>query len=360
VPLLTKRLLLTRWTALLLPISPVLFFLLSCLSTAAQEAPRLREADRVRLAEAFRLGKNLGHKVWKGWSVPFAVLLVTPDYEFLVRHPSPTPEFKSLGYDQLLKSDVLWRKRLFAPNLLATFPAVNGVSTIVVGQPENTAAKDSTRWVITVLHEHFHQWQESQPGYFDDVARLGLVGDDTSGMWMLNYPFPYDDVAMNRWFPEIAKHLTEAVHGRKPKEHSAPLFEAAFITAFKQGRDQSGDYKYLSFQLWKEGVARYTELRMAELAAREFRPGPAFQSLPDFVPFSKEAERIREGIFEELRTYRLSEARRAVFYPLGAAMAMLLDRIEKGWKKKYLAEKFRLYEYLRTTIVATVDYRDRR
>src|SRR5215212_6452703 len=107
----------------------------------AQSGPRLREEDRVRLAEAFRMGDALGERVWKGWNkAPFAVLLVTPDYEFLVRHPQPADDFTRLGYDALLKADVHFRKRVFATNLLATFPAVGGVSTIVIGQPENTEA----------------------------------------------------------------------------------------------------------------------------------------------------------------------------------------------------------------------------
>src|ERR1043165_116982 len=108
----------------------------------AQSAPRLREEDRVRLAEAFRLGDRVGERVWKGWGkAPFAVLLVTPEYEFLLRPPQPSDDFTRLGYDQLLKSEVYYRKRVFQPNLLATFPAVGGVSTIVIGQPANTQAR---------------------------------------------------------------------------------------------------------------------------------------------------------------------------------------------------------------------------
>ena len=82
-----------------------------------------------------------------GWSsAPFAVLLVTPEYEFLIRHPAPSPDFTNLGHDRELGSDVLYRRRTMAPGLLATFPAIRGsmVSTIVVGQAENTLAKTST------------------------------------------------------------------------------------------------------------------------------------------------------------------------------------------------------------------------
>src|SRR5438034_3881111 len=143
--------------------------ILSFENAKAQEKPSLSAIDRTRLAEAFRLGDRIGGRIWPAWTrAPFAVLLVTPEYEFLVRHPKPSPDFTSLGYDPVLKSDLYYRKRRLPANFLATFPAISGsmISTIVVGQAENTLARTSTPWVITLLHEHFHQLQDSQPNFF--------------------------------------------------------------------------------------------------------------------------------------------------------------------------------------------------
>src|SRR4030095_11552438 len=170
-------------------------------SASAQPQPELSKTDRIRLAEAFRLADAVGDQIWTGWNkAPFAVLLVTPEQEFLVRHPNPSADFVSIGFDPVLKSKVWVRKRVFQKDFLATFPAVGGVSTIVVGQAENTAAKSSTPWVVTLLHEHCHQMQDSWKGMDDDVAALNLTRGDKTGMWMLNYPFPYEN-------PEIASHV---------------------------------------------------------------------------------------------------------------------------------------------------------
>jgi hypothetical protein len=158
-----------------------LVLLIAACNALSQEKPALLEIDRVRLAEAFNVGDKLGDQLWAGWSkAPFAVLLVTHDKEFLIRHPRPSEDFTPLGHDALLKSDVYYRDRKFASNLLATFPAVGGISTIVIGQAENTAAKTSTPWVITLLHEHFHQLQDSQPNFFQETMGLNLSrGDET-------------------------------------------------------------------------------------------------------------------------------------------------------------------------------------
>lgn len=161
--------------------------------------------DRVRIAEAFNISVTHGNSIWQGLdTIPFVVLLVTNDSEFLIRHPSPTEDFKLLRYDSLLKSDVYVRDRQFSNNLLATFPAVNGISTIVVGQPENTS-RSSTAWVLTLIHEHFHQLQSTKPDYYTSVEGLDLAGDDKTGMWMLNYPFPYEDKEISEQY----KSLTE-------------------------------------------------------------------------------------------------------------------------------------------------------
>ncbi len=153
-----------------LHILAVLFVFLTAPHVLAQEKPVIPDVDRTRLAEAFRIGERLGNGVWGDWDkAPFAVLLVTPAYEFLIRHPRPSADFNLVGNDPLLKGNVYFRKRTPPIHLLATFPAVGGVSTIVVGQAENTDKKTSTPWVITVLHEHFHQLQNSQPSYYAAV-----------------------------------------------------------------------------------------------------------------------------------------------------------------------------------------------
>src|SRR6267142_341439 len=132
-----------------LTFTSLFFLLLICRQGLSQDKPALREVDRIRLAEAFRLADSVGNRVWKDWSrAPFAVLLVTPDHEILVRHPKPSPDFVRLGHDPLLKSDVYYRKRTQPISFLATFPAISGsmISTIVVGEAENTWVKTSTLW----------------------------------------------------------------------------------------------------------------------------------------------------------------------------------------------------------------------
>ena len=309
--------------------------------------PALTQTDRVRLREVFRLGDSIGDRVWPGWSkAPFAVLLVTPEYEFLLRHPKPSADFAKLGYDALLKMDVYYRKRIFSPQLLATFPAIKGSSdsTIVVGQAENTMAKTSAAWVIMLLHEHFHQLQDSQPNIYAQLTALNLAHGDQTGMWMLNYAFPYERADVQEQFTKMSNVLAAAIAA--PKRTRAQKVSDYLNERRKfQQLLAADDFKYLSFQLWKEGIARYTEYRVAQMAAKNYRASKEFRALPDYEPFAEVAKKTGERILRQLETQKLGESKREVVYSFGAAEALLLDQINPGWRRRYFKEKFDLGKY---------------
>ena len=322
--------------------------LISCAQiVGAQQIPKIPDADRMRLAEAFRIGEALGNRMWKDWNkAPFAVLLVTPENEFLIRHPKPSKDFDLIGYDSLLKSNVYYRKRTQPINLLATFPAVGGVSTIVIGQAENTSKKTSTPWVITVLHEHFHQLQNSQPTYYAEVDALNLSRGDQTGMWMLNFAFPYKDAQVKEQFSALSKLLAETLPAKKKSDFAAKLKTYLQARRAFQQLLSPDDYRYFSFQVWQEGIARYTELRIADLAARKYKPGKDFRALKDYTSFQDVADSIlKKQILLTLPTLQLDKSERVVFYPFGAAEGLLLDRANPKWRRQYFREKFYLEKY---------------
>jgi len=310
---------------------------------SAQTAPRMPDPDRIRLAEAFRLADAVGDRIWPGWSAaPFAVLLVTPNYEYLVRHPAPTPDWTLLGVDSILNEGVWYRKRQFPLNFLATFPAVGAVPTIVVGQAEHTTAKTSTPWVVTLLHEHFHQYQYSHPGYYDSVAALGLAHGDTSGMWMLNFPFPYEDKNVQKRFSAAARALRAAVMSGGRAAFGPALDTLRQNLAALRQSVTAEQWAYLQFQLWQEGTARYTEFWVAGRAADAYQPSPAFAALKDFTSYRSLQGKLGNAMLDELLNDRLGESKRSVVYNFGAAEALTLDFAQTHWRGRYFTPLFTL------------------
>ncbi|HVO78515.1 MAG TPA: hypothetical protein VMT39_00715 [Candidatus Bathyarchaeia archaeon] len=304
----------------------LLIFTVSALAQAPQPLP---VDDAARIAEFYRLAAQIQDKVWPGWSkTPTPLLLVTSESEYLTHVADPPREFQKAG------DDLYVRPRQFSTNLLATFPAFGFPTVIVIGEPANTSSKTSTPWLIAVMHEHFHQMQYAQPGYYQAADDLGLSRGDHTGMWMLNYPFPYEEPELAASFAHLRDSLLAAL-AQVDKQKFSPLAKA-YLKERKMFFAQflPGDRKYLSFQLWQEGVARYIQIQAAEAAA-DYQPSAAFAALPDYTPFSTYALTARARTLDKLKHVDLAQSKREAFYSFGAAEALFLDRINPGWRDQY-------------------------
>jgi len=304
----------------------ILVFVLLTITAVAQQLPH---EDAVRIAEFYRLAAQIQDQIWPDWSkTPAPLLLVTDKTEFLAHAPAPPKGFTKVA------KDIYARPRQFDTHLLATFPAFGPLAVIVIGQAQNTTVKSSTPWLITIMHEHFHQLQYGQPGYFTAVDRLGLAGVDTTGMWMLNYPFPYDRPEVAQSFSKLRDMLLNTLAQTKPREFQKAAAE--YVIERKQVFAQLSpdDHKYFSLQLWQEGIARYTEIKAAEAAA-SYRPTADYATLPDYEPFGAYAERARAETLEALKGADIRQMKRMFVYPFGAAEGLLLDRLNPDWKSDY-------------------------
>ena len=308
-----------------------------CLASPASAAPPpLAESDRILLAEAFRLAQELGEEIWPGWGVaPWEVLLVGSEHEYLVNSPRRPAGFTSLGRDDLISGEIQARERTVGRDLRATYPILGLPPAVVIGRPAATGL-DPTSWIAILLHEHFHQLQMSDHSYYADVEALDLDGGDETGMWMLDFPFPYDDPVVGQRFDELCLAIRAALQGGAPVAWVGRALDAL---AFALPPDA---YRYLGFQLWQEGVARYVQYRTALLAAERFQPSPALQALPGYRPFGEVAAELRAEILAELAEPELAQRRRVAFYAAGAGLAMLLDRSAPRWRGAYLDHKFAL------------------
>jgi hypothetical protein len=316
--------------------------LISGCNPRQQSEPFIRHEDRIRIAEAFNIAEKYCDEVWPGWGeVPLSLIFLTKDHEFLIHHPNPTPDFQSIGYDSLLNAEVRFRDRVFPEKLLAAFQAVNNESSILMGTPEITG-RSTSAWTITLLHEHFHQLQYFQPEYFEKSKSLDLARGDTTGMWMLNFGFPYEEPEVTEQFQKLSKQLLELIQNRENPDKEAIKDYLINKESFRELIDEE-NYRYMQFQLWQEGVALYTEWKLLEaILDDEFQPSPEFMDLDDYTSFDTLQQQIYQRITRQLENMNMPQWKRVSFYAFGAGEALVLDQWKPGWREHYLEHMFEM------------------
>ena len=293
---------------------------LAATATAGAAAAQTPAATFELIAKARAELAGPAGTVWPGWAeTPFGVLLVDGEREHLLCQEAPG--FDPPAAEPATGCEVRSRARVFPPGLQAAMPAFGLPATVVVGTPAATR-KQEAAWRATLLHEHFHQHQWSFPRYGERVNALDLSGGDQTGMWMLNYAFPYEQAETARRFADAGAAL-HAVLQRPGRVRSADV--AAYLRARDTlaGSVPARDWRYAEFQLWQEGVARWTEFTAAELSM-----DAAVQAA---------GRRLRAATMDELSAAELAKNERVALYALGAGEAMLLDRCGPRWKARYPA-----------------------
>lgn len=275
-----------------------------------------------RLAQARTYAKAEGNHVWPGYgTAPFGFLLLTPEREILLCRDGAPAGFAAAGKETLTRCPRFTRARSALPGgLLAAMPLFGPPSTIVMGTPSATGRSEAD-WLRTILHEHFHQWQSTLPNYYSRIEALDLAGGDRTGMWMLNYAFPYEDPAVGSAYASASRALAEAIEARGSPDFSATF--GRYLAARRSFASAAGErnWRYLELELWQEGVARWTEIRLGRVY-----PDPEVR---------RAAAALEVRTLDALKKPELARQGRELAYPLGAGEAMLLETCGPAWRGMY-------------------------
>lgn len=284
------------------------------------------------LDEARHLASVYGERIWPGFSgASFAVLLLYPQHDVLSCARAATADFQPRQQPYGASCDQWIRSAGSLPRSSQLSMFLDGIPgpVIVTGTPLETSASPGS-WVLTMLHEHFHQMQMTRPGYQKGTKALGLSNGDETGMWMLDYPFPYDDWKVGKELSGNAHDLAMILQETDKAEQRRMALLYAQIRPNIMAQLSANDRKYAELQLWQEGVARYTELRFAGYAAAAQEQG--WQSPVDYAALELN---LRDNLIHQLQTADLQRDRRDIFYPLGAAESLVLDIIDPHWHSRY-------------------------
>ncbi|MBX9615916.1 MAG: hypothetical protein K2X25_10005 [Caulobacteraceae bacterium] len=296
---------------------------------------------RAMIHDARQLIIRSGDTVWEGYSeTPLPILLVEGSRETLFCAPV-LQGFTPAGTDPVTGCTLQTRPREL-PVDLAAASWLGDQPVIMMGLPD---ALEATRadWVITLLHETFHQYQAALPAYQPSVDQVGSRLGQTDVGWMLDYPFPYSRAEVGVAFGRMNRAALAWLEA--PEDPEAGQRMTGYMQARRAARAIVGetDWLYYEFQAGQEGVARWSELTLADIAGR---------SDPDIAAVALDR---RLGLATSLRAINdqgLAMWRRSSFYVLGAIEADMLERHRPDWKAAYRQTPFSMGALLEAAVAS--------
>lgn len=274
---------------------------------------------------------HFGDSIWENISsTPLRILLITDSLEYLFNHNNPDKSFELFKYDSLLNTNIYVRPKRFPPFLRATFPAVNGVDCIVVGDPKNTKKSDED-WIIMLLHEHFHLYQGANPQYNENISILAQKIANESENWMLDYDFPYNDTTINKLFKEYSYSIYETYISLNKNDFKEKMEQYLTNQAEIQNHLTSNDYNYFQFQIWQEGIATYTEYNYLNVLSHNSK----FFKEIYAVDFTLKNEDLLRAYTSSLLKNDLQKNKRNLFYSIGLLKGIIKDETNPEWKTDY-------------------------
>jgi len=283
------------------------------------------------MAHGQQMARHYGNRVWPRFSqTPFPALLLEAEGERFFCPYSKPEGFIFSGADVVTGCRVYYRAaNHFAKETQVTLMFSGSEPVVVMGTPE-LSESNVAAWMATLLHEHFHQYQMNWSGYKKAIARLSLENTGAGKNWRLQYPFAYDDVKTGNLLALLSSQLAEILMQPDRDVAKKMIIRYARLRPLVFGQLAEGQRRYLEFQLWQEGVARYTELAMVEFAASDTTAIWMLQ-----IDFAALGANLRKNMIEHLLDSGLSQHQRAYFYSFGAAEALVLDMMDINWRDRY-------------------------
>jgi hypothetical protein len=137
--------------------------------------------------------------------------------------------------------------------------------------------------------------------------------------------------------------LSKAVSSANTKD-----FKNAFDKFYNERKKlmsllKPADYRYISFQLWQEGIARYTEYKFLQLLD-DYTPTIEV-SHSRFYSIQEIQRRVPRSHLSSVTALTLDREKRVCFYDIGLAEGILLDKLNPQWRSQYLTQKIFLEKY---------------
>lgn len=352
------------------------------LDTTLEQTSELSEEEQIVLLETENLVDGLGNEVFPGFGeAEIPTILYNSEYAFLIGTTGPAdgwvkvPQNINRGErwvvvnNETLLNQPYYQQPLPDPDItpeaftvrvgdqwaasMQTYDwmKISLVEVIRADLPDfakpifpfklfiNQLVSGQDQYITLIVHERFHAYQGI-------LAERKLTKAEVTNLEQQdNYPWT-DEALETAWRAELAL-LVEALEEENPEQQAALVNE---FLAMRNDRRNNANLNndlisYEQQREWLEGLARYAELKIWELAASpNYTPLPETSELTDFNSYQNFYARWRAELnqFSQMA----DDEGDGRFYYSGMAQAYLLDELMPDWKERILEEGIWLEDLL--------------
>jgi hypothetical protein len=323
----------------------------SCKPLSLVVAPETTLPELAEAVVAWQLLKEEGDWVWWGWSKILPPLLLRAgDYDYLLEHPAPPPEFIFQPDESVAGRPVYRRADHLVPAPAATMWEVGGVWSVAVPTREEfqqaidaqlgkgVVQLDTVNYIRAIVHEAFHAYamtviQGQVPDFGADV--------DEGEMIRRLSALPDRDKA----YAAEGQALVKALHTTDQQITREAVAEFLKLRRARRAAEDQQIAAYEQMTEWAEGLARYTEVEVMR------RVGYETDRLSTASIHYPTAAEIWQPFLDQLANPAASpDGFRGRYYLLGAGQAFLLDRIMPDWKTRVFNQKLSLEDLLEQAV----------
>lgn len=290
----------------------------------------LTKRDAALIREAINFQLNLGPKIWPGWNSSKApIIYKSRGTDYLINHPNPPSDFSKF-YDETWGDTIMVRVSADKYKYCAAFP-VGGIITVVVSAPGDN--ENPCLWVLMVSHELFHVYQGS-------ARPVNPFTGIYAGKHEMSFPYDFSNANQLAAYRIEAELLFNFAIKQQPDIEDSITPKKVFANMLKVQKIVFTDSLHFIFKQWMEwmeGVARYTENKLAGLAKYESNYIPVKQFADEFPEwnYQKAWNEHYANQSSFIRFIGEKTANSNMFYYAGMAKALILDRVNSDWKREY-------------------------
>jgi hypothetical protein len=326
----------------------------------------LSDLEKARLSEVLHLRATLGDNVWPGWSQADIPLIVyNEQYAFLVGYPNPPAGWKKVP--TLEQRGGLWEE---VPNdTFEGHPYFRTPITDPKKTPEGFTVLVGDRWVATFQTREYSQvafygnLRQNLPPFISNLVPVRLVwslvmGKTESYIAILEHEsfhayegiLEADKLDAAESMVSVEQNYPYSTMDEPWKQEMNMLVQAAqaatdagainFTRQFLQMRTSrraglSAEQVDLErLREWEEGLAKYAELEITRLAGADkgYQPFTGISQDKGFKNYQGQ-QQFWSG---QLKEAKITQGRSGDtrFYYSGNALAVVLDRLSRGWKSR--------------------------